>query len=73
MITTEDTKPPSDPIVTPSTCYRSPQSSPDRWIFSAFEQIIIDNIEAENLELYLLCDLNCNFLSEIIYNNSSHL
>ena len=49
---------------------RLPQSSPD--LFSTFERII-DKIDAENLELYLMGNLNCNLLSEIVSNNSSHL
>ena len=36
------------------TWYRPPQSSPD--LFSTFERII-DKIDAENLELYLMGDL----------------
>ena len=53
-----------------TTWYRPPQSSPD--LFSTFERII-DKIDAENLELYLMGDLNCNLLSEVVSNNSSHL
>ena len=34
---------------------------------------IIDKIDAGNLELYLMGDLNCNLLSEVVSNNSSHL
>ena len=50
--------------------HRPPQSSPD--LFSTFERII-DKIDAENLELYLMRDLNCNLLSEVVSNNSFHL
>ena len=32
-----------------------------------------DKIDAENLELYLMGVLNCNLLSEVVSNNSSHL
>ena len=32
-----------------------------------------DIIDAENLELYLMGDLNCNLLSEVVSNNPSHL
>ena len=49
---------------------RLPQSSPD--LFSTFKRII-DKIDAENLELYLISDLNCNLLSEVVSNISSHL
>lgn len=34
---------------------------------------IADKIDAENLELHLVGDLNCNILSEVVTNNSSHL
>ena len=51
--------------------YRPPKSSPE--LFSTFERSI-DKIDAENLELYLMGDLNCNLLSEVVScNNSSHL
>ena len=40
--------------------------------FSTFERII-DKIDAENLELHLMGNLNCNLLSEVVSNNSSHL
>ena len=53
-----------------STWYRPPQSSPD--LFSTFERII-DKIDAENLELYLTGDLNCNLLSKVVSNNSSYV
>ena len=53
----------------PDTDYTA-QLSPD--FFSTFERII-DKIDAENLELYLMGDLNCNLLSEVVSNNSSHL
>ena len=69
-LTVEITKPRSKPLLLP-TWYRPPrQASPD--FFSTFERII-DKIDAENLDLYLMCDLNCNLLSEVISNNSSHL
>ena len=68
-LTVEITKPRSKPFLL-STWYRPPQSSPD--LFSTFERII-DKIDAENLELYLMGDLNCNLLSEVVSNNSSHL
>ena len=67
--TVEITKPRSKPFLV-STLYRPPQSSPD--LFSTFERIF-DNIDAENLELYLMGVLNCNLLSEVVNNNSSHL
>ena len=68
-LTVEMSKPRSKPFLV-STWYRPPQSSPD--LFSTFETII-DKIDAENLELYLMGDLNCNLLSEVVSNNSSHL
>ena len=68
-LTVEISKPGSKPFLV-STWYRPPQSSPD--LFSTFERII-DKIDAENLELYLMRDLNCNLLSEVVSNNSFHL
>ena len=68
-LTVEISKPRSKPFLV-STWYRPPQSSPG--LFSTFERII-DKIDDENLELYLLGDLNCNLLSEVVSNNSSHL
>ena len=53
-----------------STWYRPPQSSPD--LLAVFERVI-DKIDAENLELYLLGDLNCDLLPDSINTNSSHL
>ena len=53
-----------------STWYRQPQSSPD--LFTVFERVI-DKIDAENLELYLLGDLNCDLLPDSVNTNSSHL
>ena len=68
-LTVEISKPRSEPFLM-TTWYRPPQSSPD--LFSTFERII-DKIDAENLELYLMGDLNCNLLSEVVSNISSHL
>ena len=68
-LTVEISKPRSKPFLV-STWYRPLQSSPD--LFSTFERII-DKIDAENLELYLMGDLNCNLLWEVASNNSSHL
>jgi len=34
---------------------------------------MIDKIDGENLELYLLGDLNCDLLQDNVYINSSHL
>ena len=68
-LTVEISKPRSKPFLV-STWYRPLQSSPD--LFSTFERII-DKIDAENLELYLMRDLNCNLLSEVVSNNSFHL
>ena len=53
-----------------STWYRPPQSSPA--LFTVFERVI-DKIDAENLELYLLGDLNCDLLPDSVNTNSSHL
>ena len=69
FLTVEITRPRSKPFLV-STWYRPPQSSPD--LFSTFERVF-DNIDAENLELYLMGVLNCNLLSEVVNNNSSHL
>ena len=32
-----------------------------------------DQTDAQNLELHLMGDLNCNLLSEVVSNNSCHL
>ena len=61
FLTVEITRPRSKPFLV-STWYRPPQSSPD--LFSTFERIF-DNIDAENLEVYLMGVLNCNLLSEV--------
>ena len=53
-----------------STWYRPPQSSPD--LFAVFERVV-DKVDAENLELYLLGDLNCDLLPDSVNANSSHL
>ena len=52
-LTVEINKPRSKPFLV-STWYRPPQSSPD--LFSTFDRIIliIDKIDAENVELYLM-------------------
>ena len=68
-LTVEISKPRSKPFLV-STWYRPLQSSPD--LFSTFERII-DKFDAENFQLYLVGDLNCNLLSEVVSNNSSHL
>ena len=52
------------------TWYRPPNSS--NHLFSLFEKTI-DMIDAENLELYLLGDLNCNLLSDTPSTNTSEL
>ena len=52
-------------------CFRTPpQSFPD--LFTVFERVI-DKIDAENLELYLLGDQNCDLLPDSVNANSSHL
>ena len=53
-----------------STWYRPPQSSPD--LFAVFERVV-DKVDPENLELYLLGDLNCDLLPDSVNANSSHL
>jgi hypothetical protein len=52
------------------TLYRHPSSS--QQLFTLFEEII-DKIDAENSELYLLGDLNCNLLSNTPNSNTSEL
>ena len=68
-LTVEITKSRSKPFLV-SNWYGPLKSSPD--LFSTFDRII-DQTDAENLELYLMGDLNCNLLSEVVSNNSSHL
>ena len=46
------------------------QTPPER--FNEFE-IVIDKIDAENKELFILGDVNCNLLPEAFANNSSYL
>ena len=45
-----------------STSYRPPKSSPD--LFTVFERVIV-KIDAENLKLYLLGDLNCDYYQTV--------
>ena len=52
------------------TWYRPPNSPPER--FNEFE-IVIDKIDAENKELFILGDVNCNLLPEASAYNSSYL
>ena len=52
------------------TCYRPPNSSPER--FNEFG-IVIDKIDAENKEVYILGDVNCNLLPEASVYYSSYL
>ena len=52
------------------TWYRPPNSPPER--FNEFE-ILIDKIDAENKELFILGDVNCNLLPEAFAYNSSYL
>ena len=61
----EITKPHSKSFLV-STWYRPPQS--DSELFNLFKQIS-DKIDAEDSEVYLLGDLNCNFLTK--QNNSN--
>ena len=46
-----------------STWYRPPQSFPD--LFMNFERVI-DKTDAENFELYLLGELNCDLLPDSV-------
>ena len=52
------------------TWYRPPNSPPER--FNEFENLI-DKIDAESKELYILGDVNCNLLPEASAHISSHL
>ena len=65
----EISKPRSTPFLV-GTWYRPPSSPPN--LFSEFENVIA-KIDAENKELYLLGDINCNLLPEAITVNSSYL
>jgi len=53
-----------------STWYRPPQSSPD--LFTVFERVT-HKIDAKNLELYLLGDLNCDLSPDSVKINSFNL
>lgn len=53
-----------------SSWYRPPKSSPD--LFCRFERLI-DKIDSNNLELYLLGDLNCNLLPNAFDENKNAL
>ena len=68
-LTIEISRPRSKPFLV-STWYRPPQSSPD--LFAVFERVV-DKVDAENLELYLLGDLNCDLFPDSVNANSSHL
>ena len=65
----EISKPRSTPFLV-GTWYRPPSSPPN--LFSEFEKVIA-KIDAENKELYLLGDINCNLLPEANTYDSSHL
>ena len=52
------------------TWYRPPNSPPER--FNEFENLI-DKIDAESKELYILGDVNCNLLPEASAHIFSHL
>ena len=66
----EITRPHSRPFIV-STWYRPPSSSQD--IFSRFE-ILVDKIDSENNDFYLLGDLNCDMLhNRSNYHISSNL
>ena len=68
-LTIEITRPRSKSFLV-STCPRPPQSSP--YLFTVFERVI-DKSDADNSELSLLGDRNCNLLPDIVENNSSRL
>ena len=68
-LTIQVTKPHSKPFLV-STWYRPPHSHTE--IFNSFEQII-DKIDAEDSEVYILGDLNCNFLPDATDHCSTHL
>ena len=68
-LTIEISRPRSKPFLV-SPWYRPPRSSPD--LFAVFERVV-DKVDAENLELYLLGDLNCDLLPDSVNTNSSHL
>ena len=53
-----------------STWYRPPNSPPER--FNGFQKVI-DKIDAENRELCILGDVNCNLLPEASTHNFSYL
>ena len=65
----EISKPRSRPFLV-GTWYRPPSSPLN--LFSEFENVIT-KIDAENKELYLLRDINCNLLPEAITVNSFYL
>ena len=65
----EISKPRSTPFLV-GTWYRPPNSPPN--LFSEFEKVIA-KIDAENKELYLLGDINCNLLPEANTYDSSYL
>ena len=66
----EITRPHSRPFLV-NTWYRPPSSSQD--IFSRFE-ILVDKIDSENNDFYLLGDLNCDMLpNRSNYHISSNL
>ena len=69
LLIIEISNPHSRPFLV-GTWYRPPNSS--NHLFSLFEKTI-DMIDAENLELYLLGDLNCNLLSDTPSTNTSEL
>ena len=51
------------------TWYRPPNSPPER--FNEFENVI-DKIDAESKELYILGDVDCNLLPEASAHNILH-
>jgi hypothetical protein len=69
IIINETYNPRSRPFLV-GTWYRPPSSS--QQLFTLFEEII-DKIDFENSELYLLGDLNCNLLSNTPNSNTSDL
>ena len=69
ILITEISNPHSRPFLL-GTWYRAPSSF--QQLFTLFEKII-DKIDAENSELYLLGDLSCNLLSNTPNSNTSEL
>ena len=68
-LTVEISKPRSSAFLV-GTWYRPPNSPPE--LFNEFENVI-DKIDAEDKELYILGDVNCHLLPEASAHNSSYV